>query len=261
MRTHRTRWLAPVAALLFAPLAAAQPLADAPPEAIESGERLFGIHCARCHGLDGIGGEGPNLMRENLRRSDSDEALLEIVDRGIAGTDMPGAHSLNTREIREVASYVRSLGVAPREDLPGDPVRGRELYEATLCSTCHVLNGEGIAFGPDLSDVGLLRGSAHLRESVQDPAAFVSPRYRSVLVEDANGAQVMGVRVNEDTFTIQVLDQAGRMRSFRKSAVREVQLLPEESMMMSYADFREDELDDLVAYLASLRGPEGDPRP
>ena len=259
MRKEGPSRFALLATLLLAAPAAAQPLADASPEDVVHGTRVFEIHCARCHGLGGTGGEGPNLMRENLRRSTEDDALLEIVDNGIAGTDMPGHGSLNTREIRNVAAYVRSLGVAPREDLPGDPVAGRELYDMTLCSTCHIVNGEGMALGPDLSDVGLLRGSAYLRESVMDPPKVVNPRFRTVLIEDANSRTVMGVRVAEDTFTIQVIDEAGRHRSFRKSQLREFQLLPEESMMMSYADFTDEELDDLVAYLATLRGPEGDP--
>lgn len=254
------------AALAAAPALAGQtappagpPLDEAAPEELTQGQRLFDIHCSRCHGLGGVGGEGPNLMRENLRRSTTDEALLSIVEDGIEGTDMPGAWTLNGQEIRGVAAYVRSLGTVAREDLPGDPARGRDLYDATLCSTCHVVNGEGIAFGPDLSDIGLLRGSEHLRESIRDPAASVTPRYRTVLVEDAGGAETMGVRMNEDTFTIQILDQAGRLRSFRKTEIRRFELLPEESLMMSYADFGDDELDDLVAYLATLRGPEGGP--
>ena len=266
MRKDAPTRLALGAALLLAPFAAAQqplpavePLADATGEEIEHGKRIFGIHCARCHGLDGVGGEGPNLMRENLRRSAADEVLVDIVDNGIPGTDMPRHGSLNTRELWNVAAYVRSLGVVPREDLPGDPVKGRELYEATLCSTCHIVNGEGMALGPDLSDIGLLRGSVHLREAIQDPPKLVSPRYRTVLIEDEDGRQIMGVRTGEDTFTIQLIDEAGRHRSFRKSRVREFKLLPEESMMMSYADFADEELDDLVAYLATLRGPEGDP--
>ena len=97
---------------------------------------------------------------------------------------------------------------------------------------------------------GRAGGRGHLHE-------VVNPRYRTVLIEDANTRTVMGVRVAEDTFTIQVIDEAGRHRSFRKSELREFQLLPEESMMMSYADFTDQELDDLVAYLATLRGPEG----
>ena len=175
MRQMGTHWPALLAALLLAAPAAAQPLAEASAGDVAHGKLIFDIHCSRCHGLDGVGGEGPNLMRENLRRSTEDDALLEIVDNGIAGTDMPGHGSLNTREIRSVAAYVRSLGVAPREDLPGDPAAGLELYEMTLCSTCHIVNGEGIALGPDLSDVGLLRGSAYLRESIQDPTEDREP--------------------------------------------------------------------------------------
>ena len=257
MRKKGPGRLALLAALLLAAPAAAQPLAEASADDVAHGKRVFDIHCSRCHGLDGVGGEGPNLMRENLRRSVEDDALLEIVDNGIAGTDMPGHGSLNTREIRNVAAYVRSLGVAPREDLPGDPVAGKDLYDMTLCSTCHIVNGDGMALGPDLSDVGLLRGSVYLRESIQDPPRIVNPRYRTVLIETADTRTVMGVRVAEDTFTIQMIDEAGRHRSFRKSELREYQLLPEESMMMSYADFTDQELDDLVAYLANLRGPEG----
>ena len=260
MRKEGPSRFALLATLLLAAPAAAQPLADANPEDVVHGTRVFEIHCARCHGLGGTGGEGPNLMRENLRRSTEDDALLEIVDNGIAGTDMPGHGSLNTREIRNVAAYVRSLGVAPREDLPGDPAAGkRALRHDALLDLPHRERRGAWRSGPDLSDVGLLRGSAYLRESVMDPPKVVNPRFRTVLIEDANSRTVMGVRVAEDTFTIQVIDEAGRHRSFRKSQLREFQLLPEESMMMSYADFTDEELDDLVAYLATLRGPEGDP--
>ena len=148
MRNKGSGRLAFLAALLLAAPAAAQPLAEASAEDVSHGKRVFDIHCSRCHGLDGVGGEGPNLMRENLRRSVEDDALIEIVDDGIAGTDMPGHGSLNTREIRNVAAYVRSLGVAPREELPGDPVAGKELYDMTLCSTLpHQRTGKGSRSG------------------------------------------------------------------------------------------------------------------
>ena len=238
------------AVLLFLP-------AIATAQAHEQGRRLFEIHCARCHGLDGGGGEGPNLMRENLRRATDRDSMVEIVDDGIAGTDMPGARSLNTQEVGAVADYVLSLGVVARVELPGDPSSGQALYEAAACSACHIVNGEGISFGPDLSDIGLLRGPDYLRQSIEAPEAAVLPRHRTVRVAEAGGAEVMGLHVNEDTFSIQILTPAGDHRSYRKRDVREIALLPEESLMMSYAgQFNDAELDDLVAYLASLRGRE-----
>ncbi len=221
----------------------------------EQGQRLFEVHCARCHGLDGAGGEGPSLFRENLRRATDEETMREIVDRGIPGTDMPPASSLNSQEIGAVADYVLSFGVVAQVDLPGDAAAGEELFTAAACGACHLVNGVGIAFGPDLSDIGLLRGPAFLRESIEAPEAAVLPRHRTVRIEEAGGAQVMGIRVNEDTFSIQVLTPAGELRSYRKGEIREFALLPGESLMMSYAgQFTDAELDDLVAYLASLRG-------
>ena len=105
--------------------------------------------------------------------------------------------------------------------LPGDPAQGRDLYAAAACSSCHVVAGDGIAFGPDLTQIGLVRGAEHLRESIADPGAVIAARYRTVVVEEPGGAQTIGIRVNEDTFTIQVLDEAGRHVSFRKSEVEE----------------------------------------
>ena len=251
-RSHgdRVSLLALAAALFLVPgIAAAQTSAP------DQGQKLFEVHCARCHGLDGGGGEGPNLMRENLRRASDREALRQIVDEGIPGTDMPGAWSLNGQEIGAVVDYVLTLGVVARAELPGDPAAGQALYEAAACSACHVVNGEGIAFGPDLSDVGLLRGPGYLRQAIEAPEAAVLPRHRTVRISEAGGADVMGLRVNEDTFSIQILTPAGEHRSYLKREVREIATLPEESLMMSYAgQFNEAELDDLVAYLASLRG-------
>ena len=120
MRKKGSGRLALLAALLLAAPAAAQPLAEASADDVTHGKRVFDIHCSRCHGLDGVGGEGPNLMRENLRRSTEDDALIEIVDNGIAGTDMPSHGSLNNpgdpqrRRLRPLAGRGAAGGTARR---------------------------------------------------------------------------------------------------------------------------------------------------
>ena len=69
----------------------------------------------------------------------------------------------------------------------------------------------------------------------------------------AGGAPTVGVLLNEDSYSIQLLDMAGRLRSFMKSDVEEIER-PQASLMPSFAGRLDDpELDDLVAYLSSLR--------
>src|SRR3954465_5638484 len=77
------------------------------------GEKLFQVHCARCHGAKGEGSRGPALARPKLPRAPGDTALVSIIDDGIRGTEMPGAGAMSEREMRQTAAYVRSLGKLP----------------------------------------------------------------------------------------------------------------------------------------------------
>jgi len=220
------------------------------------GRKLFDSHCSRCHNMGGTGGEGPSLARPTLRHAADEEALVKLIQEGIEGTDMPGTWQISESEVRQIAAYVRALGRVEEATLPGDRGRGRELFEGgSGCSTCHVVDGLGGILGPDLSDVGLRRGAAHLREALVSPGATVSERYLVVRARTRAGDEVSGLRLNEDSFTLQLRDQTGRIHSLSKLELEELQKAFGESLMPSYGSQLSDaELDDLVAYLASLRG-------
>jgi cytochrome c oxidase cbb3-type subunit 3 len=253
------------AALLVALLAAA-PATTAERAA---GARLFASDCAACHGPGGEGGLGPALAVPRLSRAADDAALAKLIQHGIEGTEMPPA-GRTTAQIAQLVWWLRQLGQRPREALPGDGRRGQALYFGKgACQTCHGLHGRGGALGPDLSDVGLRRGASYLRASLIQPEAAV-PRafspYRAdvslaqnflqVRVVTRAGVTVTGVRLNEDTFSIQLRDATNRVHSFWKSELRELHKDWGRSPMPSYETaFTPAELDDLVAFLVALRGP------
>jgi putative heme-binding domain-containing protein len=215
---------------------------------------MFEIRCALCHGMDGGGGRGPSLRRPKLLHAADDEALKTLIENGVP-PDMPGAWYLSKDEIEGVAAYVRSLGNVPPEVLPGDPERGKAIYARSGCSACHILNGEGSAYGPDLSDVGARRGSARLRETLQNPARTIPERFLLVEVVLDSGETVRGIRLNEDSFSLQLKDQQGHFYSFRKSELRDLKKLRGETPMPSYGSILSStELDDLINFLASQRG-------
>jgi putative heme-binding domain-containing protein len=218
------------------------------------GEKLFQVHCGRCHGAKGEGSRGPSLTRPKLSRAPDDAALVKVIQEGIRGTEMPGAGAMSDREMQQTAAYVRSLGKIPSKPVPGDPTHGAEIYRSKNCASCHSIHGEGGIAGPDLTSIGSARSAQHLRDSVVDPQAAVPQGYLLVTVTPKNGDRVTGQRLNEDSFSIQIRDNAGRFYSFSKSDVTSIDKQRGKSPMPSYkGQLSDTELTDLVAYLASLK--------
>lgn len=244
---------------LAVPAWAQSPLDQLSEGDLTDGERLFRVHCARCHGIDGAGGEGSNLARSKLKHAADDEALIAIINDGIAGTGMPAIWSLDDDQTRRVAGYVRTLGRLEVEEMPGDPGRGAVVYQTSGgCPACHIIAGHGIGIGPELTDVGDRRGLAYLRSSMVDPAAAQSQTlgyqdYLTVRVRSAENG-VEGLRINEDAFSIQVRDISGRVHSFRKNELVEFEKIFAHSLMPEYgAVLSGQDMDDLISYLMSLR--------
>jgi cytochrome c oxidase cbb3-type subunit III len=226
------------------------------PQEVARGKTLFEAQCAYCHGADGDGGHGANLVRPVLRRAPTDEALFRIVNRGIPGTDMPG-NAMSARETWQIVAFVRSLGRVKREPLPGDAARGAQVYASNGCAACHTIHGRGGPTGPDLTDAGARSSPAFLRRSIVDPQADVPSGFRQVRAVTREGRRLVGVRVNEDPFSIQLRDAGGTLYSFFKEELTELVTDDGRTMMPSYRDrVQAAALDDLVAYLVSL----GDPR-
>ncbi|MCB1685342.1 MAG: c-type cytochrome [Pseudomonadales bacterium] len=243
----------------------ASPLATLTAADLADGRRLFTVHCARCHGMLGDGGEGPSLKRPRLTHAADDQALFDVINEGIRGTGMPGTFGPNDEELWRIAGHVRSLGQLPAEVMPGDPERGGDLYnQRGACATCHILDGRGRGVGPELSDVGLRRNVEYLRRSLTDPDAD-SPMlsgwqtgrinaFLTVRVVAADG-EFEGLRVNEDEFSIQLRDLSGNIRSFDKRELLNFEKAFGHSLMPGYeANFTASEIDDLVSYLMTLTG-------
>jgi putative heme-binding domain-containing protein len=241
--------------------------AQAKPD-LDAGRKLFQTHCAVCHGPLGDGGKGTNLAQPRLQRADDDQALARIITLGIPGTEMPLTR-LTQQQLANVIAYVRSLAALPAEPLHGDQQRGEQVYRGKgNCAQCHALHGRGGTLGPELTDIGLRRSPAYLRESLTDPEAAIPDSFTSykkvsllpdnflqVRIVTADGRRLTGARINEDAFSIQVRDVAGRIESFVKEELQELHKDWGKSPMPSYREvLSAAEVEDVVAYLASLRG-------
>ena len=238
-----------VLALLVPSFAAAQ----AAPDGVAKGRGLFRSNCAFCHGATATGGRGPNLLGQ-LTNGDRDEDIQRVVRNGIPGTGMP-KFRFAPDELHSLVEYIQSLRKgSPAPAHPGgDKLAGAKIYATHGCSGCHEIGNEGSVFGPNLTRVGAARSYDYLKQSVLDPSADIPEDFQGVTAITADGHRYTGIRVNEDTFTLQLRTPDQRFRSFDKTKLK--QLIVDKASLMPPYRFSDEELKNLLAYLSSLRGP------
>jgi putative heme-binding domain-containing protein len=225
---------------------------------IESGARLYQSNCGGCHGPNGDMVPGVELKRGRFRRGTSDTEITRIIQLGIPGTTMPPS-SFTEAQAGTIVAFLRSAvpaaeGAAARV-VRGSTASGRTVFEGKgRCATCHRVNGIGPRVAPDLTDIGAIRPAGELEQKLIDPNALVRPANRSIEIVMKDGTKLTGHLLNQDTFSIQLLDANERLRSVMKTDVRDYTYV-KNSPMPSYRDaLTADELRDLVTYLVSLKG-------
>lgn len=222
---------------------------------VEVGARVYNSQCAQCHGPNGDQVSGIDLRRNRFRRAASDEDLAKVISAGVPASGMP-PFALEPAELTGIVAFIRAgLDRAAVAVRVGDPSRGRAIYEGKgQCAACHRVNGVGSRTGPDLSDIGLVRSPASLQASLLDPSSMMLPINRPVRIVTKDGRTITGRRLNEDTFTVQLIDDQERLHSLVKSELRSY-AVEMRSPMPSYRDrLTPDEIADLVAYLLFLKG-------
>jgi len=254
------------ASVLFAlQLSAASLLvAQTPPNPadVELGARLYQGNCALCHGQHGDAIAGVDLGRGKFRQAQSDADLVRIMKNGIPGTPMPPAN-LTDFQAGEIVIYLRSAAAEAvrNSNSRGDAGRGRAIFEGSgRCLTCHRVRDKGSRVGPDLTDIGSLRRSTELEASVLDPDAEVLPQNRYVRLVTRDGATITGRLLNHDTFSVQLIDSRERLLSVMTSDLREFRFVTNSSMPSYRGKLNAREVEDVVAYLVSLKGVGGGDR-
>jgi cytochrome c oxidase cbb3-type subunit 3 len=241
-------------------------------KAAKLGEFQFRANCAFCHGLGARGGgRGPDLTRAQKRHGNSDADIFRTINEGVPGTAMPpnGATQqgvgMTEEEIWQVISYIRSVQVKAPAQPVGNAAHGKDLFYGTAgCSMCHMVRGKGGRFGPDLSTTGSARSTDYIVESVRAPSRRLaqgiseamkefSQEYETVTVVTADGTKYMGVVLNEDHFTLQMMDTRENLHLFEKDKLRSYEK-SRESLMTAYDQkmLSDKELQDIIAYLMEV---------
>jgi putative heme-binding domain-containing protein len=221
---------------------------------IQYGATIYAAQCTQCHGPTGDQVSGVDLRSGRFRSVASDDDLRRVVTQGIPGTSMPGRR-LDPTEITGIVAYVRNMrDYNAGSVVLGDRARGRATFTTARCATCHEVDGVGSHIGPDLSEIGRSRAPGALQQTLVDPTSRMMPINRPVRIVTRDGRTITGRRLNEDTFTVQLIDDREELLSLSKADLREYAVL-DTSAMPSYKDkLSAQEMADLLAYLVSLKG-------
>jgi cytochrome c oxidase cbb3-type subunit III len=242
-------------------------------KAIKLGEFQFRSNCAFCHGLGARGGgRGPDLTRAKKRHGSTDAEMFHNIHEGIAGTAMPAAVGsigvgMTDQEVWQVIAYLRSIQAGANTQPSGEAKRGKEVFlGASGCSMCHMINGQGGRLGPDLSGTGSARSTEYIVDSIRNPSRRLaqglteptkefSQEYETVTVVTGEGQKYLGVVLNEDQFTLQMLDTREQLHLLEKAKLKSFEK-NRESLMPAYDQKRlsAKDVQDLVAYLQEVSG-------
>jgi putative heme-binding domain-containing protein len=166
------------------------------------------------------------------------------------------AFALGPAELTGIIAYLRAGFDTSAGVRIGDAGRGRAIFEEKgACASCHRVAGSGPRAAPDLSDVGLTRAPAVLERTIRDPSAALMPINRPVRIVTRDGQTIRGRRLNEDTHTVQIIDERERLLSLTKADLRSMDVVTESAMPAYGGALTDEEIADVVAYLLTLRRP------
>ncbi len=241
-----------LAAWTALPLGARQHAGSYTPADIEAGARLYGTQCSTCHGADGAAVASVDLRTGVFRRGSTDEELGRTITTGIPGTAMV-PQKFNAQDLHALIAYIRSMrDFGSKAVTLGDASTGAALVETKGCLNCHRVNARGSIFAADLSDIGTLRSAELLLRALTEPPAVVPAGRRFVRAVTKDGRAVSGRRLNEDTFTVQLLDEQGKLVSLVKSELREYTVTRNFPLPAAKTSLTPAERADLAAYLTTL---------
>jgi putative heme-binding domain-containing protein len=221
---------------------------------IEAGSRLYAAQCVTCHGPTGDLIAGVDLRRGQFKTVSSDEEIARVIASGKPGTGMP-PFALQPNEVSGIIAYIRAGFDVTSDVRIGNAERGRAVFGGKGgCATCHRLNGRGPRGTTDLTDIGAIRTPAALQRSLFDPSGSLLPASRAVTVTTRDGRTIRGRRLNEDTYTIQLMDEQERLVSLTKADLKSIDFTATSAMPSYEKTLTSDEAADLIAYLLSLKG-------
>jgi cytochrome c oxidase cbb3-type subunit III len=224
--------------------------------AATAGKLIFQQNCGFCHGQDGSGASGPDLIRSTILGHDVDGNLIgEVVHNGRPDRGMP-SFQLPDIQVHQISEFLHAqwklastvASRVPNEYpleklLVGNAEAGKEYFQsAGKCAQCHSTTG-------DLAHIG----SKYKPIELQSRIVFPSGANPVGTVTDATGHQFKGEQVYADEFLITLMLSDGTSRTWKRSNVKADLKDPLAAHVALLTQYTDKNIHDLFAYLETLK--------
>lgn len=197
-----------------------------------------------------------------------EDRILELlktnkIEKPYVASAVQGVSSAWRKSVRtEAAAYLGSATVAEGKKLPpiselialkGDPRNGIAVYQRA-CATCHMINEEGMDFGPKLSEIGSKLPKEGQYLAILHPDAGVSFGYEGWEVKFKDGTSMMGIVASKTETDLQLKMPGGTVMNYKMADVKSLKQTEGSMMPAGLAEtMSQQELVDLVEYLMTLK--------
>jgi putative heme-binding domain-containing protein len=220
------------------------------------GQADFQRICSSCHSVS-------MATTQRMTQAEWMGVVNDMVSRGAQGTQ----DELNNVVTYLAANYGKdqapaasgAAAPAPPPALVQTPLseaeieKGTKLLKANGCLSCHRVGDMGSYVGPNLTGIGASRSAEQIHAALVAPDKNVTPENRSVRLVTGDGKTVTGRILNQDGFSVQLIDSSDQLRSFQKAGLREFEIVTTNPMPSYASKMSAQDLTDLVHYLSSSK--------
>jgi len=136
-----------------------------------------------------------------------------------------------------------------------DFVNGKNMFAASLCSSCHTMRGEGGNIGPDLTQVGTRFTTKDILEHTIDPNKEVSDQYAATIFTMKDGSSILGRLINEEDGKYFVSQNPFSPQTLREIPKTEVVSTKHSTVSLMLPGLinrlNDEEIKDIIAYMVA----------
>lgn len=229
------------------------------------GEAALQSACSTCHSITVV-------TTHRLSQAGWENVVENMVARGAQATpeeqkEIVGYLTANfaagAPAAKNAASGEGSVPAQPQAPAQAQPApvldnsqiaHAKELINSNGCLSCHRMDGKGSFAAPYLGDAGATHTAEQLRTALVSPSKELAPQNRSVRLVTHDGKTAAGKLLNQDGFSVQLIDASGHLLSFEKANLREFTIITTNSMPSYASRISPDDLSLLIKYLETLKG-------